>query len=163
VIGCACDGTEWIQDRNMFSVIGTQDYNKVQTTYGQFFKDHGVTNLGAVGYGIEPSSAGTAKNAALSAEHQGIKVGTSTPISHWAAPTSSRSALAMKDNGVNGLGHGHPDQQHLRHHGVSQQQGVNLKAALRRPATAVICLLAASAPCRPPRGCTSCPGTSRSR
>ncbi len=130
VIGCACDGTEWISDRNMFSVIGTQDYNKVQTTYGQFFKDHGVTNIGTVGYGIEPISADTAKNAALSAKHEGIKVGyinTNFPLGRT---NVEPIALAMKDSGVNGLATGILTNSTFAIMESLKQQGVNLKAAL---------------------------------
>jgi branched-chain amino acid transport system substrate-binding protein len=130
VIGCACDGTEWISDRNMFSVIGTQDYNKVQTTYGQFFKDHGVTNLGTVGYGIEPSSEDTAKNAALSAEHEGIKVGYINTNFPLGSTNVEPIALAMKDNGVNGLATGILTNSTFAIMESLKQQGVNIKAAL---------------------------------
>ncbi|HUJ64613.1 MAG TPA: ABC transporter substrate-binding protein, partial [Acidimicrobiales bacterium] len=130
VIGCACDGTEWISDRNMFSVIGTQDYNKVQTTYGEFFKAHGVTSIGTVGYGIEPSSADTAKNAALSAQHEGIKVGYINTNFPLGSTNVEPIALAMKNNGVNGLATGILTASTFAIIEALKQQGVDLKAAL---------------------------------
>jgi branched-chain amino acid transport system substrate-binding protein len=130
VVGCACDGTEWITNRNMFSVIGTQDYNKVQTTYGQFLKDHGVTSLGTVGYGIEPSSADTAKNAALSAEHEGIKVGYINTNFPLGSTNVAPIALAMKNSGVNGLTTGILTNSTFAIIDALKQQGVSLKAAL---------------------------------
>lgn len=103
VIGCACDGTEWITDKNMFSVIGTQDYNKVQTTEGLFLKDHGVTVLGTAGYSVEPSSADTAKDTALSAEHYGIKVGYINANFPLGSTNVAPIALAMKNAHVDGI------------------------------------------------------------
>jgi branched-chain amino acid transport system substrate-binding protein len=102
VIGGGIDGPEWITDRNMFSVVGTQDYTKVYSQSGEVFKKLGVTNLASIGYPI-PSSEDTAKATATSAQIAGIKVGylnTSLPLgSTNVAPL----VLAMKDAGVNGL------------------------------------------------------------
>src|SRR5262249_4305182 len=55
VVGSANDSTEWITSRNMFSVFGTEDYTKVGSTFGTFFKNIGVTNLASLGYSISPS------------------------------------------------------------------------------------------------------------
>jgi hypothetical protein len=43
----------------MFSIIGYQDYTKVYTMFWRFSKAKGVTTLGSVGHGIEPSSRET--------------------------------------------------------------------------------------------------------
>jgi branched-chain amino acid transport system substrate-binding protein len=122
VIGCACDGTEWIQDRNTFSVIGTQDYNKVQTTYGQFFKDHGVTNLGAVGTASSPAPPAPPRTPPV-----GRAIGHQGRLHQHQFPTGQHQRRADHPGyeGQRGQrpGHGHPDQQHLRHHGVSQAAG----------------------------------------
>ncbi len=130
VIGCACDSTEWITDRNMFSIIGTQDYTKVQTTYGLFFKAHGVTNLATVGYSIEPSSEDVAKDMALSAEHEGIKVGYINTNFPLGSTNVGPIALAMKSDGVNGLATGILTASTFAIMSALKDQGVNLKLAL---------------------------------
>jgi branched-chain amino acid transport system substrate-binding protein len=130
VIGCACDGTEWIADRNMFSVIGTQDYNKVPTTYGLFLKQHGVTNMGAVGYGIEPSSADVAKEAAIASEHYGIKVGYLNTNFPLGSTNVAPIALAMKSAGIDGLATGIITNSTFAIVDALKLQGVNLKAVL---------------------------------
>ncbi len=102
VIGAGIDGPEWITDRNMFSVVGTQDYTKVYTQSGGIFKKLGVTNLASIGYPI-PSSEDTAKATAISAQMAGIKVGylnTSLPLG---STNVEPIVLAMKDAGVDGL------------------------------------------------------------
>ena len=71
MIGAAVDSTEWITDRNMFSIIGTQDYTKVYSQWGTIYKKLGVTNLASLGYSISPSSAGSANGIAKSAELAG--------------------------------------------------------------------------------------------
>lgn len=57
VVGAPEDGPEWLTSMNMFPVYGYLDTTKVSTVYGQFFKMDGVTNVGALGYSISPSSA----------------------------------------------------------------------------------------------------------
>ena len=52
VIGSASDASEWITDRNMFSVFGTADYSKVESTDGLLFKLLGAKNIGSLGYSI---------------------------------------------------------------------------------------------------------------
>ncbi|HET9733475.1 MAG TPA: ABC transporter substrate-binding protein [Acidimicrobiales bacterium] len=103
VIGAAVDGPEWITSRNMFSILGTQDYTKVQTTYGLVFKRLGATNIASVGYSIEPSSAEVAKGAAVSAQAAGLKVGYLNANFPLGSTNTDPVALAMKNNGVNGL------------------------------------------------------------
>jgi branched-chain amino acid transport system substrate-binding protein len=130
VIGCACDGTEWISDRNMFSVIGTEDYTKVQTTFGEFLKQQGVTVLGTAGYGIEPSSEDTAKDTALAAEHEGIKVGYINTNFPLGSTNVEPIALAMKSAGVNGLVTGILTNSTFAIIDDLKALGVNLKAAV---------------------------------
>ena len=102
VIGGGIDGPEWITDRNMFSVVGTQDYTKVYSQSGDIFKKLGVTNLASIGDPI-PSSEDTAKATAISAQMAGVKVGylnTSLPLG---STNVGPIVLAMKDAGANGL------------------------------------------------------------
>ena len=72
MIGAGIDGPEWITDRNMFSVVGTQDYTKVYSQSGEIFAKLGVTNLASIGYPI-PSSEDTAKATAISAQIAGYQ------------------------------------------------------------------------------------------
>ena len=74
VVGVAEDGPEWITSKNMFSVYGAIHTDQVATTFGNFFKAHGVTTVGALGYSISPSSAEAAKGAGVSAKAVGLKV-----------------------------------------------------------------------------------------
>ena len=130
VVGCACDGSEWITDRNMFSVIGTEDYTKVQTTYGLFMKQHGVTSVGTVGYSIEPSSADVAKSIALSAKAQGIKIGYLNANFPLGSTNVAPIALAMKSAGVDGLATGILTASTFAIISALKNAGVNLKVAL---------------------------------
>lgn len=103
VFGTGSDGNEWITTPNLFSIIGYQDYTKVYTMFGKFYKSRGVTNLGVVGYSIEPSSKESAEDVAASAKHFGIKVG----YQNYNFPLGSTNVgpivLAMKSAGINGL------------------------------------------------------------
>src|SRR3954447_2583516 len=54
VVGAGQDGPEWTTAKNMFSVFGALNNNKVSITVGNFFKTVGVTNLASIGYGISP-------------------------------------------------------------------------------------------------------------
>ena len=129
VIGAGIDGPEWITDRNMFSVVGTQDYTKVYSQSGGVFAKLGVTNLASIGYPI-PSSEDTAKATAISAELAGVKIGylnTSLPLG---STNVGPIVLAMKDAGVNGL---NPDIITNSSFAIVEglkQQGVQLKAAV---------------------------------
>jgi ABC-type branched-subunit amino acid transport system substrate-binding protein len=105
VVGAAFDGLEWLKPSsyNMFSVIGNEDYTKVYTTTGLFLKSQGVTNLGAIGYSVSPSSAAAAKQASVSAEAQGIKTGYLNTSFPFGSTNVAPVALAMKSAGINGL------------------------------------------------------------
>jgi ABC-type branched-subunit amino acid transport system substrate-binding protein len=103
VVGESGDGNEWVTDRNMFSVIGTEDYTKVYSQFGQIFKNLGVTNLAALGYGISPSSAQAAKGIAVSAQLLGIKVGYLNVNVPFGTTNVGPFALAMKSDRVDGM------------------------------------------------------------
>jgi branched-chain amino acid transport system substrate-binding protein len=130
VFGAPIDGPEWISDKNMFSVIGYPDYTKPETTFADFFKREGVTNLASVGYGIEPSSAEVAKGTAIAAQDAGIKVGylnTNFPL--WSTNVGPL-VLAMKQAGVNGLTNGILTSSTFAIVDGLKQQGVSLRAAV---------------------------------
>jgi branched-chain amino acid transport system substrate-binding protein len=129
VIGGGIDGPEWITDRNMFSVVGTQDYTKVYTQSGAIFAKLGVKNLASIGYPI-PSSEDTAKATAISAQMAGVKVGylnTSLPLG---STNVGPIVLAMKDAGTDGL---NPDIIANSAFAIVEglkQEGIPLKAAV---------------------------------
>jgi branched-chain amino acid transport system substrate-binding protein len=130
VIGASEDASEWITDRNMFSVIGTSNYSNVYSNSGLFYKGVGVTNVASLGYSISPSSSESAKSWALSAEHYGIKTGYLNAQFPFGSTNTGPEVLAMKAAGVNGFdgaietSTGFAMIQNLR------QDGVNLKAAI---------------------------------
>jgi ABC-type branched-subunit amino acid transport system substrate-binding protein len=103
VIGAAEDGPEWLTAKNMFSSYGAQDETKVSTDLGQLYKMLGATKIGAVGYSISPSSSEAAKGGAASA----IAAGLQAPYLNAQFPFGSTNvqpiALAMKNDGVDGL------------------------------------------------------------
>ncbi len=103
VIGVASDAGEWITDKNMFSMYGAIHTNKVSTTAGLIFKLLGATKIGALGYGVSPSSTQAAKAAAVSSEAVGLTapyVNTSFP---FGGTDVEPVALAMKSDGVDGF------------------------------------------------------------
>jgi len=97
------DGTEWITSNNMFSAFGYTDPRIVTTTYGQYFKMQGATNVGALGYSISPSSAESAKGAVASAETVGLKNGYLNANFPFGSTNVQPVALAMKSAGVDGV------------------------------------------------------------
>jgi ABC-type branched-subunit amino acid transport system substrate-binding protein len=103
VIGVAEDGTEWVNSKNMFSTIGYLDPSIVTTTFGQYFKTQGATNVGALGYSISPSSAESAKGAAASAQAVGLKAGYVNANFPFGSTNVEPVALAMKSAGVDGV------------------------------------------------------------
>jgi ABC-type branched-subunit amino acid transport system substrate-binding protein len=103
VVGAPEDGPEWLTSMNMFPVYGYLNTTKVSTVYGDFFKMEGVTNVGALGYSISPSSAEAAKGAAVSAENAGLKVGYLNANFPFGSTNVQPVAIAMKNAGVNGF------------------------------------------------------------
>jgi branched-chain amino acid transport system substrate-binding protein len=130
VLGAATDGPEWITTRNMFSVFGTQDFTKVETTDGLFFKSVGVTNLASLGYGIVPSAAESSKGAAVSAQEAGIKVGYLNANFPFGSTNVEPVALAMKAAGVDGFTGSVEENTSFALVEALKQLGVNLKAVL---------------------------------
>lgn len=103
VVGVAEDGPEWITSPNMFSAFGFTDPAKVTTTFGAFMKMKGVTTVGAVGYGISPTSSEAAKSSAASAQAVGLKVGYLNANLPFGTTDVAPVALAMKHGGVDGF------------------------------------------------------------
>jgi ABC-type branched-subunit amino acid transport system substrate-binding protein len=127
VFGPGADGDEWITTPSMLSILGYQDYTKVYTMFGDFFKSRGVTNLASVGYSIEPSSKENAEENAASAQHAGIKVGylnTSFPLG---STNVGPLVLAMKAAGIDGLTTSIVTNSSFAIVNGLKQQGVNLK------------------------------------
>jgi branched-chain amino acid transport system substrate-binding protein len=103
VFGPAADGNEWITTPSMFSILGYQDYTKVFTMFGDFYKSRGVTSIGVVGYSIEPSSKESAEDVGASAKHAGLKVGYENYNFPLGSTNVGPAVLAMKSAGINGL------------------------------------------------------------
>jgi ABC-type branched-subunit amino acid transport system substrate-binding protein len=103
VVGVAEDAQEWITSSNMFSAIGYTDTRLVTTTYGQYFKMEGGTNVGALGYSISPTSAEAAKSAAASAQTAGLKNGYLNANFPFGSTNVQPVALAMKAAGVDSV------------------------------------------------------------
>ncbi len=130
VIGGAVDSTEWTTDDNMFSVFGFPDYTKVTSTVGKFFKLVGATNVGAVGYGIVPSAADSAKGTAVSAEAAGLRAGYINAQFPLGSTNVGPIVLAMKSAGIDGLNILLQQNTAFAITTALSQQGVHLKAAL---------------------------------
>ena len=103
VIGPGEDGPEWTKAKNMFSVFGAVHATKVADTLGRFFKERGVTTVGAVGYSISPLSSEAAKSSVASAKSQGIKVGYLNANFPFGSTDVAPEVLAMKSAGVDGF------------------------------------------------------------
>ncbi len=103
VIGTSEDASEWNTDLNMFSVDGPFYTNLVTSTFGDFYKMEGGTNLGVLGYSISPSSSGNAMAWGASAQHAGLKVGYLNPDFAFGSTNVQPVAVAMKDAGVNAV------------------------------------------------------------
>ena len=89
--------------QNMFSVFGFLNPADVSTTFGQLYKLLGAHIVGTLGYGISPSSADSAKGAAVSAQAAGLKVGYLNANFPFGGTNVAPEALAMKTAGVDGL------------------------------------------------------------
>jgi ABC-type branched-subunit amino acid transport system substrate-binding protein len=150
VFGPGADGDEWITTLTMFSIIGYQDYTKVYTMFGDFLKEKGVTSLGSVGYGIEPSSKENAEENAASAKHAGIKVGYLNTAFPLGSTNVGPLVLAMKAAGIDGLATSIVTNSSFAIVNGLKQQGLNLKVNRCRPATAVTSLGAVRARSAPP-------------
>jgi branched-chain amino acid transport system substrate-binding protein len=130
VYGASVDGLEWNKDRNMFSVIGYSDYTKVESTWGQFYKLEGVTNLASLGYGVEPSSVDAALGFAKSAEQEGIKVGYLNTNFPLGSTNVAPIVLQMKAAGIDGLATGIVTNSTFAVVAALKEQGVHLQAGV---------------------------------
>jgi branched-chain amino acid transport system substrate-binding protein len=101
VVGAAIDSTEWITDRNMFSILGTEDYTKVSSIWGQIYKQLGATSVASLGYSISPSSAESAKGVAASSQQAGLKVGYLNADFPFGSTNVGPIVLAIKNSGAN--------------------------------------------------------------
>jgi ABC-type branched-subunit amino acid transport system substrate-binding protein len=130
VVGAAEDGSEWITAKNMFSVFGPLDTTKVATTFGDFFKSQGATNVGSLGYSIAPASAESAKAAAISAQNAGLKAGYVNANFPFGSTNVQPVALAMKNAGVDAATASVDPNTGFALVSALRQAGVNLKVAL---------------------------------
>ena len=130
VVGAAIDSTEWITDRNMFSILGTEDYSKVSTVWGQIFQQLGSTNIASVGYSISPSSSESAKGVAISAQHAGLKVGYLNANFPFGSTNVGPVVLSIKNAGVTGFSGSIEESTEFALISQLRQAGVNLKVAL---------------------------------
>jgi branched-chain amino acid transport system substrate-binding protein len=130
VVGSPQDGTEWLPSKNMFPVFGWNDPTKVATTFGNFLKMEGVTNVGTLGYGVVPLSAAAPKSYAASAESVGIKAGYVNADFAYGSTDVQPVALAMKNAGVDGVITAVEPNTGLALVTALRQDGVKLKVAL---------------------------------
>jgi branched-chain amino acid transport system substrate-binding protein len=130
VVGANVDGPEWITSKNMFSVFGTQDFTKVQTTYGVLLKKLGATTIGSLGTGISPSSSESAKATAVSAQAAGLRVGYLNANVPFGTTNVDPYALAMKSAGVDGLITSVNTSTSLALITALRQKGATIKAAI---------------------------------
>ncbi len=130
VVGADVDAGEWLTDRNMFSITGTEDFTKVFSQYGTILKTLGVTNMAAIGYGISPSSSDVAKGSAISAQDAGIKVGYLNANFPFGGTNVGPVTLAIKSAGSNGLISPIIQNTEFALVQALRQEGVNLKAVL---------------------------------
>ncbi len=104
VVGAGVDGPEWYQqpNTNMVTFLQAQPA-QAYTTLPQFMKDNGATNVGAIGYGISPSSSGAAIAFVKSAK----SIGLSAPYLNTSVPFGGVNvepiALTLKQQGIDGL------------------------------------------------------------
>jgi branched-chain amino acid transport system substrate-binding protein len=130
VVGVAEDGSEWATHPNMFSAFGFTDSTKVGTTFGQFMKLEGVTNVGALGYGISPQSANAAKGSAVSAIAAGLKAPYVNANFAFGSTNVAPIALQMKADGVDGFTSTTDPNTSFALVTAARQAGINLKVAL---------------------------------
>ncbi len=91
------------QPEHVLSVFGALHGERVATTYGQFFKMEGVTNVGSLGYAISPISAEAALAAGVSAQAAGLKAGYVNANFPFGSTNVQPIALGMKSAGVDGV------------------------------------------------------------
>jgi ABC-type branched-subunit amino acid transport system substrate-binding protein len=130
VIGAAEDASEWLTDKNMFSVIGTPNDQLVPSDFGQLMKMEGGTNLGSIGYSISPGSSEAAKGAGVSAQAAGLKAGYVNAAFPFGSTNVGPVVLAMKTAGIDSFTSATDPNTAFAFITSLKQQGVNLKFAL---------------------------------
>ena len=130
VVGEAEDGPEWRTLDNMFSITGALDFNAVSDGTGKLFKMLGATTIGALGYGISPSSSNAAKATGISAQAAGLKVGYINSNFPYGSTNVEPEALAMKSKGVDGVVSETDPNTSFALISALRQVGANIKAAL---------------------------------
>jgi branched-chain amino acid transport system substrate-binding protein len=107
VVGGGFDGPEWGQqpNTNMFTYLGGSPADGAvggSTQFANFFKLVGATNVGALAYGISPSSTSSIKNLKVGLAEDGVKMGYENLSVPFGAVDVTSDVLAMKAAGVNG-------------------------------------------------------------
>src|SRR5262249_14302851 len=89
---------------NMFAADtgSIDDHYPAFTQPGQFYKDHGATNVAILAFS-DPASVGTSKAAALSFKQAGLKVGYENFTLQYGAVNFSTEVIAMKNAGVDAI------------------------------------------------------------
>lgn len=132
VIGSGFDGPEWGQQpyTNMFSTVPTDPHYPQYTGGARFFKEHGATNVGALGYGISPSSSIAAKGVIFAAKSQGLKGGYLNTSIPFGSVDLSSASLGEEHAGIDGLYVAMDDNTNVAAITAAKQAGVKLKVAL---------------------------------
>jgi branched-chain amino acid transport system substrate-binding protein len=134
VTGAGFDGPEWGQqpNTNMFSVTGgiTPNHQGATafTTYGQFFKSIGATNVAGFAYGASPSSTASIKDLKTSVEAAGLKMGYENLSVPFGSVDFTGYALAMKQAGVDAAVCSCVQSSNLALIVAAKQGGVDLKS-----------------------------------
>jgi branched-chain amino acid transport system substrate-binding protein len=97
-------GPEWLdqKNKNLFNILGSEDYTKVADTLGKITKALGVTKMGGVGY-IEAPSARMSVNAFIaSSQKAGIAPGYHTNV-HFGSTDVGPVVLGIKNSKTDGF------------------------------------------------------------
>ena len=129
VTGGGFDGPEWHQqpNTNMFTTLTTDPTKEAYTTDGLFFKKIGVTNVGAIAYGVSPSSTGSIKQLKSSLEAAGIKMGYENLSFPFGGVDFTAPVLSMKQVGVDGAACSCVDSSNFAMFTALKQGGVKAK------------------------------------
>jgi branched-chain amino acid transport system substrate-binding protein len=132
VVGSGFDGPEWHQqpNTNMFSWGAADPTKEAYTTYGEFFKKIGATNVAGVAYGNSPSSTGSIKGLKASVEAVGLKAGYINLSFPFGGVDFTATVLAMKQAGVDGATCSCVQSSNLAMFTAIKQAGLNVKGGL---------------------------------
>jgi branched-chain amino acid transport system substrate-binding protein len=129
VVGGGFDGPEWHQQpyTNMFTTLRTDPTKEANTILGQFYKKIGVTKVGAVAYGVSPSSQDSIKQLKSSVEAAGLKMAYENLSFPFGGVDFTAVVLAMKQAGVDGAACSCVDSSNFAMFSALKQGGVNGK------------------------------------